>query len=144
MTDYKTIYIAQLIDKGFSLDEAEMLQKEVWSGCSRYTQGARDEAAMKASVIYNGITNPINNPITHPKRILFKGKRLSGMVEPSDDDVCVICGMTHKESIAKYGRRLCLHHDEYIVEDPLACTRWMCCSCHTKYHAEQSAIEEGA
>jgi len=50
-------------------------------------------------------------------------------------DVCDYCGITEKESISKWGKRLGLHHKDDDKEnchpDNIATS---CCSCHTKEH----------
>ena len=135
MADYKTIYIGKLVDKGFSMAQAVVLQEEVWSNRSRYTRGARDEAAVQGGRIYhsvtNPITNPINNPITHPitNPIRFYDsygkRRMDTHNMLPRNGICEVCGKVNTSK-----KQFSLHHPAHDSELTHDAVIEVCDQCH--------------
>ena len=85
------------------------------------------------------INNPTNNPKYHPRRLVYKDKRLF-MKENPRTGICSICHMkVGEEYINCFGKiaimkQTQMHHIQYHDDEPLKDTIELCVSCHRKEH----------
>lgn len=73
--------------------------------------------------------NAILNPINHPRRMVFKGKRISLPYNPRNG-ICSDCGGVKGVDF----KRTNLHHEKYDESNPLANTVELCIRCHQRRH----------
>jgi len=85
------------------------------------------KANKKTHAKWNKIHNKIYNPIYQPRRIVFKGKRISIKKNPRIG-VCNWC----RAVVGIDCKQTQMHHVEYHDDDVLKDTIELCVSCHGK------------
>jgi hypothetical protein len=125
---YKEMYIEKLLEKGFALEEAVVMQEEVWYQRSRYSHGVRDDAARQGQRITDSIYHPVNDPKNNPKRMLDsfgKQMRPSKDFRPRDG-VCEVCGAVRNPNERQFDFHHITHNSHFADEAVIE----VCQKCH--------------
>jgi hypothetical protein len=85
------------------------------------------EANKRTHIKWNKINNEKFNHIFSPRRILFKGKRISIKEDPRIG-ICQLCGAVRGLDC----KQTQMHHIQYHDDDPLRDTIEVCVKCHRR------------